>query len=135
MRMRTWTLCPAHPAARNGYTAGKPCGDAHDPLKAHNILAGQPGKAVYVVAIPSSVDSTAVGVDDLSQEVQRLREQVDGLLASREPASGPDIEAEIDYIRRLVGVLQTHLIDLYGRVGQPYPYESLPSEPELRRTS
>lgn len=62
-------------------------------LKASGLVEGRQGRGYFVADAQQAASSDPVQV--LTGEVAELRE--------------------------LVGVLQTHLIELYGRLGQPYP--------------
>ena len=76
------------------------CGGPWTCSRSEGVLTGQPGKAVYVRALP---DEAAVGAHDL----QTLSKQVAGL-----------IEAQ--------GRLEGNLVELYDKTGHDYPYEDLP---------
>lgn len=110
--------------------------DAVSDLKSAGLLRGQPGKGVYVIATPAMVASESTDINDLASEVRELRSSLDELVAEAQSDQDSDVRSEIAQLRRLVAVLQTHLIDLYNRVGQPYPYNSLPNEnTSTRRTA
>jgi DNA-binding GntR family transcriptional regulator len=68
-------------------------------LRRQGIVVGQPGKAVYVRATPEAAREERVNIETLGKEVRELRRRVE-----------------------LIG---SHLVALYERVGQPYPYDSL----------
>jgi GntR family transcriptional regulator len=68
-------------------------------LRKQGIVVGQPGKAVYVCATPETATEAHVNIETLGKEVRELRRRVE-----------------------LIG---SHLVALYERVGQPYPYDSL----------
>ena len=67
-------------------------------LRAAGILVGHSGKAVYVKAKPEQVAEERVTLEELSARLNDLAERV--------------------------GLLQAHLMDLYARLGQPYPHNS-----------
>ncbi|MFI5913743.1 GntR family transcriptional regulator [Dactylosporangium sp. NPDC051541] len=86
-------------------------------LQNEGVLIGQPGKGVYVqekpkpradVASPDVVAQLA----NLNETVQQLREQL-----------AATVTTEVQELRRQVGVLQGQIMDLYGRMGLPYPHE------------
>jgi GntR family transcriptional regulator len=56
---------------------------------------------------------------DLPTQVEALQQRVDEL--STQVTHG--VAAEIAEIRRLVGTLQAHLLELYGRTGHSYPHD------------
>ena len=103
-------------------------------LRADGLVVGQPGKAVYVKATPEAAANERVQLDDLAEQVKQLRAGFDDLTQRFERAADDtqryeQLQAELVDLRRQVGTFHTQLIDLYSRVGQPYPHEgSRPSE-------
>jgi DNA-binding GntR family transcriptional regulator len=98
-------------------------------LRGEGLVIGQPGKAVYVRATPAGIEREALHLDDLAQRVDALRtelgalaEQIDGKPST---ADLDEIRDEIKQLRRAFGVLQTHVMDLYSRMGQPYPRDAV----------
>ena len=106
--------------------------DAVAQLKSEGLLASQPAKGVYVIATPAEVEAETESVAKLTEEVASLREALE-TLSERPSASVGELAAELGALRRLVSVLHTHLIQLYNRVGQPYPYDTLPQEESTSR--
>ncbi|WP_432019015.1 winged helix-turn-helix domain-containing protein [Streptomyces sp. 1222.5] len=100
--------------------------DAIRILREEGLVYGQPGKAVFVRATPDESASERLTLDELTEGFQRIQEQLEGL----EPGAGRDVveglRDEIADLRRAVAVLQAQLIELYGRVGQPYPRDKAP---------
>lgn len=70
-------------------------------LRSEGVLAGQPGKGVFVRATPKDAAERAATVQGLSQEIRELQ--------------------------RSVEVLRAHLVDLYLQLGKPYPEDDLAS--------
>jgi DNA-binding GntR family transcriptional regulator len=81
-------------------------------LRRDGLVIGRPGKAVYVVATPNSAAERATGLDDLARQIQELRGTVANL-AGQLPT--------VDEIRQQLGRLQAEVIELYAKVGLPYP--------------
>lgn len=85
-------------------------------LRRQGVVVGQPGKAVYVRATPEMATEENATVEALGKEVRELREQIQQLRAQ---------PSELERLRCHVELIGSHLISLYERVGQPYPYDSL----------
>ncbi|MFG2789110.1 GntR family transcriptional regulator [Streptomyces sp. NPDC048419] len=104
--------------------------DAIRILREEGLVYGQPGKAVFVRATPEESVSERLTLDELTEGFQQIQEQLEGF----EPGNGRDaveeLRAEIADLRRSVAVLQAQLIELYGRVGQPYPRDKAPLKSE-----
>ncbi|MET8074901.1 GntR family transcriptional regulator [Streptomyces sp. NPDC005303] len=100
--------------------------DAIRILREEGLVYGQPGKAVFVRATPDESASERLTLDELTEGFQQIQEQLERL----EPGAGRDaveeLRVEITDLRRSVAVLQAQLIELYGRVGQPYPRDKAP---------
>jgi len=65
---------------------------------------------------------------------QPERGSLAGRVESESSGSAVDeLREEVSSLRRQVGVLQTQLIDLYARVGQPYPREDAKPQPRSAR--
>lgn len=94
-------------------------------LQAEGLLQGQPGKGVFVKAQPAEVVNEQQVIERLASGLANVQAQVSDL-QSASPDTLEEVRQELADLRRIVGVLQTQLIDLYGRVGQPYPRESAP---------
>jgi DNA-binding GntR family transcriptional regulator len=92
-------------------------------LREEGLVFGQPGKAVYVKATPETMAKERVGIEELAQQITALRESVDDLAQRRESPSLGELREEVAELGRQVSTLQTQLIDLYGRTGQPYPHD------------
>lgn len=106
-------------------------------LSHEGLIYGQPGKGVYVLATPEQAQSERLTLEEVTAGLSELREQVADLEPSTDVAALDDLRSEIAEIRRAMAVLQSQLIDLYGRVGQPYPRDKAPikgdSAPERSR--
>ncbi|MFD8375310.1 GntR family transcriptional regulator [Streptomyces sp. NPDC059688] len=108
-------------------------------LRSQGLLYGHPGKGVFVKAKPDDVvneqsvlEHLASGLEDVQSKVNNLHEADAGTLEA--------FRRELADLRRIVAVLQTQLIDLYGRMGQPYPRDAAPlqerpSDTERRRAA
>ncbi|MGW3765919.1 winged helix-turn-helix domain-containing protein [Streptomyces sp. NPDC005131] len=107
-------------------------------LRAEGLLYGRPGKGVFVKAKPEEVVSEEEVIKSLASGLADVQSKVDGL-ESVDVGTLEEIRHELSDLRRIVAVLQTQLIDLYGRLGQPYPrdaasFESL-ADSERRRAT
>ncbi|UPK76406.1 GntR family transcriptional regulator [Nocardioidaceae bacterium SCSIO 66511] len=102
---------------------------AVDQLRGEGLLVGQPGKAVYVQATPREVEEETRHVDSLATRLTSLEDEVRGLApkagASPDLSVIEELRGELTYLRRQVAVLRSHLMDLYGRMGQPYPHDEV----------
>ncbi len=96
-------------------------------LRTEGVLRGQPGKAVYVVATPASIAADTASLEALAAQVRDLRENLDQTQARADDRSDSAdlkrLEDEIAALRQQVARLQSHLIELYGKTGHPYPRE------------
>lgn len=113
---------------------------AVDQLRNEGLLAGQPGKAVFVQATPDQLAEELQHNQQLTDRVRRLEQDVAGLV--RGEGTSPDLsvlddmKTEIEHLRSQVATLRADLIDLYGRVGQSYPYNEVDnSHADSRRAS
>jgi uncharacterized coiled-coil protein SlyX len=80
---------------------------------------------VFVKARPEEVATEKQVLEHLASGLADVQSKVEGLQA----ADAETLEAfrrELADLRRVVAILQTQLIDLYGRMGQPYPRDSAP---------
>ncbi|MFF9212883.1 MULTISPECIES: GntR family transcriptional regulator [unclassified Streptomyces] len=94
-------------------------------LRAEGLLYGHPGKGVFVKAKPAEAVDERQVIERLAAGLNEVAAKVDSL----EVVDSETLEAvrrELAELRAVVGVLQTQLIELYGRVGQPYPKEAAP---------
>jgi GntR family transcriptional regulator len=90
-------------------------------LRADGLLIGQPGKGVFVRATPEAVAERAASIEDLASQVSELRAELRGA----ESARRDEVEAELAALRQDVGVLQTHLVNLYVQLDRPVPKKLL----------
>jgi DNA-binding transcriptional regulator YhcF (GntR family) len=85
-------------------------------LREEGLLIGQPGKGVFIRRTPDQAAAESVTLDDLAQRIEALEargvshSKVDGL-------------EEVRSLRQELVVLRTYVIDLYARMGFPYPHE------------
>lgn len=97
-------------------------------LRADGILAGQPGKAVYVIATPAAVEQERITVEELARQVARLsdelRELADRVGVTTTP--GKSLAAEVAELRASVE-------QLYARLGHPHPNIDSPALDQRRR--
>lgn len=104
--------------------------DALKILRDEGLVYGQAGKAVYVRATPEESAAERMSLDELTQGFHQLEERVTGLSAPADTAAIDELREEMVELRRSVAVLQAQLIELYGRVGQPYPRDKVPLRTE-----
>jgi GntR family transcriptional regulator len=102
-------------------------------LRADAVLIGQPGKGVFVRAIPEAATGQAGGVADLARQIEKLRADMRRMESSVRAESA----AEVAALRQYVTVLRAHVAELYARLGQPGP-EALtappqPAQPDVRQ--
>ncbi len=105
-------------------------------LRSDGILQGQPGKAVYVVATPEAVKAERVDLDEVRRRVDGLSKKVGGLARQIDstPTGLQQLQDDLGELRRQTALIETHLMDLYARLGQPYPHKALPDERASRTT-
>lgn len=113
---------------------------AVDQLRHEGLLAGQPGKAVFVQATPAQRAEEIAQDQRLAARIERLESQVRSLAegAGVQPdlTAVEELRADAADTRREIATLRAHLIDLYGRVGHAYPYNDVgDTEPEERKAS
>lgn len=113
---------------------------AVDQLRHEGLLTGQPGKAVFVQSTPAQVAEERQHDERLASRVDRLEAEVKALAGetgvSPDLSVLDDLQAEVADLRRQIATLRAHLIDLYGRVGQSYPYNEVEdSARDVRRAS
>lgn len=94
-------------------------------LRTEGLLYGHPGKGVFVKAKPAEVVSEKQVLEHLTSGLADVQTKVDGMQTA-DADMLKEFRRELSELRRVVAVLQTQLIDLYGRMGQPYPRESAP---------
>jgi DNA-binding GntR family transcriptional regulator len=92
-------------------------------LRQEGLVVGQPGKAVYVRATPENVAHERAQLEDVAAEVKYLRAELANMAERVAPSAIEDLRQEVDELRRHLGTVHTQLIDLYGRLGQPYPHD------------
>ncbi|WP_405807473.1 winged helix-turn-helix domain-containing protein [Streptomyces sp. NBC_00210] len=100
--------------------------DALKVLRNEGLIYGQPGKAVYVRATPEESESERLSLQEVTDGLLQLQQQVAGLEPTTDATALEDLKEEMKDLRRSVAVLQAQLIELYGRVGQPYPHDKAP---------
>ncbi|MGW3360559.1 winged helix-turn-helix domain-containing protein [Streptomyces bungoensis] len=94
-------------------------------LRTEGLLYGRPGKGVFVKAKPAEAVDEREVVERLAAGLADVTDKVTSLEAVDLEKLNAVLE-ELAELRRVVGVLQAQLIELYGRVGQPYPREAAP---------
>ena len=99
-------------------------------LRADGLLIGQPGKGVFVRATPGAVAERAASIEDLTAQISELRAELRGA----ESARRDEVAAELAAVRQDVGLLRTHLVNLYVQLDRPVPKELL-ANPGAERTS
>lgn len=102
---------------------------AVDELKAEGLLEGRPGKGVYVLARPKDLQVEHQSVLELAQGLEAVQEQI-RVLQSADVEILNKVDEELRTLRGIVAVLQAQLMDLYARVGQPYPHDAAPLKAE-----
>lgn len=101
-------------------------------LQTEGVLLGVPGKGVYVRATPDTVAADTAHVEEVDRRVHQLREDLAGLtLRVDDTPTGDAVAAlrtEMEELRRQIAVLQTQVMDLYSRIGRPYPRDAVTSD-------
>ncbi len=96
--------------------------DAINELRRSGLVIGQQGKGVFVRTEPGA-GARPGPAGDLEQRLAAL----EGRIA--EPSS------EVQSLRREVAILRTYIIDLYTRMGYPYPRETAEEATSEKPTS
>lgn len=86
-------------------------------LRAEGLLQGQPGKGVFVKATPESVADESANLQELAHQVAQLRTVSTGV------PDVAEVRGDLEQLRRQVARVEANLVELYGRLGQPYPRE------------
>lgn len=122
---------------------------AVDYLQAADVLQGVQGAGVFVRRLPhdEDLDFEAASAGVRGSDLSTLRADLDGLRAELGQVDAVTT-ARLDQIeqslarleessdlREVVGVLQAHLIELYARVGQPYPHGAATDRRKERGTT
>lgn len=104
-------------------------------LRSEGVVQGQPGKAVFVVATPEAIEVERVDlehvrrrVDNLSKKVGQLTRRVD-----QPPDELQQLQNDLGALRHQTALIETHLMDLYARLGQPYPHKALLNDVQAAR--
>lgn len=92
---------------------------AVEQLRAEGILAGHPGKGVYVQATPDKAAEETQDVQALGHEVSQLRDEMRRLADDR----------------AAVARLEVNLMDLYAKLGFDYPRDNEAPEGESGTTA
>jgi DNA-binding transcriptional regulator YhcF (GntR family) len=100
-------------------------------LTREGILYGQPGKAVFVQAKPEDIHQEQVTLERLAQGLASLQTQVNDM-QSPDTNALEGLRRELGELRGTVELLQSQLIDLFARVGQPYPRDARPPQSEAQ---
>lgn len=91
--------------------------DAINELRQAGLVVGQQGKGVYVTSATMLASSAEpAGIED---RLQVIEERVNSLREN----DVHDLRRDVQDLRHDVGVLRTSIIDLYVRMGLPYPQE------------
>lgn len=88
-------------------------------LRAEGVLAGRPGKGVFVRATPEAAAEQAASIEELSDQIRELRAE----LRQAEAGRSDEVAAELRELRQSVELLRAQLVDLYAQLGRPYPGE------------
>jgi DNA-binding GntR family transcriptional regulator len=86
-------------------------------LQSEGILIGQPGKGVYVQRLPTD--------DELqrnSDTYARLTE-LEGSVRELSSRLAEDVATDLADLRRQLGVVQSQVMELYGRMGMHYSHD------------
>jgi DNA-binding GntR family transcriptional regulator len=91
---------------------------AIEQLQAEGIVIGHPGKGVFVRLTPDQASAESATLDELARRVEALEAR-----AEERPTEAEDGSEEVRGLRHELAVLRTYVIDLYARMGYPYPRE------------
>lgn len=107
-------------AERYGASAGT-VKRAVEYLRNDGALQGAQGSGVFVARVPpDEIDFSVTTLGEVTDKIARIEKAVASLESDR-----------VD-LREIVGLLQTHLIELYARLGQPYPHHGTEQQPQRR---
>jgi DNA-binding GntR family transcriptional regulator len=85
-------------------------------LRAEGVLAGRPGKGVFVRATPEAAAERSASIAELSEQLEELRAELRRVGVGRHE----ELAAEVRELRRSVELLRMHVADLYAQLGKPY---------------
>lgn len=92
-------------------------------LRKDGLVYSSPGRGTFVRA--GADEMAATSDDGLARQIAGLQSRLDEMSASSSSGDLADVKSELAELRRAVATLQSQLIDLYGRTGQPYPHGSV----------
>ena len=89
---------------------------------------------MYVVATPETIKAERVDLDEVRRRVDGLGKKVGSLARKIDstPSGLQQLQEDLGELRRQTALIETHLMDLYARLGQPYPHKALPDERAAR---
>jgi DNA-binding GntR family transcriptional regulator len=109
---------PSTPQLINSYGVSKTAvRQAVTKLQEEGLLEGVDGVGVEVIATPQSLAQEQADIESFNARIEELSAEVKSI-AERVPR---DVAQQLEDLTAKFGALQTHLIELYGRLGQPYP--------------
>ncbi|MEU9415965.1 GntR family transcriptional regulator [Streptomyces sp. NPDC048272] len=100
---------------------------AVEALQGQHILEGHPGKGVYVRARPADLEDEHTSLAQVAAGLEGVEHRLDAMQAADNEAVAA-LRQEVGSLRRQVSRLDAKLIDLYGRLGQPYQREAAESD-------
>ena len=93
-------------------------------LRDEGLVESWQGRGVFV-----RTDAPPQIAADLPSEVAAIRRRVDELAAQ----VSTSVSTDVADLKRQVGALQAHLMELYARTGQPYPHDTPQTGPSTGR--
>ncbi|MFE0774163.1 GntR family transcriptional regulator [Streptomyces sp. NPDC058861] len=100
---------------------------AVEALQGQLILEGHPGKGVYVRARPADLEDEQTSLTELATGLKSVERRLEAMQAADNEAVAA-LRQEVGNLRRHVSRLDARLIELYGRLGQPYQREAVESD-------
>jgi GntR family transcriptional regulator len=93
-------------------------------LRGEGVLAGRPGKGVFVRATPESAAERTATIAGLCEQIAELRAELREVQAGRRGEVAAELR-ELRELRESVELLRAHLAALYAQLGKPYPDDGL----------
>jgi len=104
---------------------------AVEQLRIDGLVVGQPGKGVFVRATPAETAEESATLAGVAAGLAEVREEIAAITGEARDSKLEVLSQAVTELRRQVATLQAHLVELYARVGQPYPHNQPAEEHAL----
>lgn len=104
---------------------------AVEQLRAEGLVVGHPGKGVFVRATPAETAEESATLAGVAADLAEVRKEIAALAGEARDSKVEVLSQSVTELKRQVASLQAHLVELYARVGQPYPHNVAAEEHAL----